>query len=360
MRNLIATLLAAVIISGCSSGKEASGNISFSRTDFMETKELKDAEEIVIDSLLYPASFRIINDSILVASNQPICEYMLEFYSLNTLKPIARMIQKGNGPDDMLSCYLNLHSSESPCFSLADGNMKKCYHVNIDTLLAYNKLKPLHSFRYSSEINPTTSVLEHDANTYIGCNMWYAPDKEYDNGIPEPLSFFKKNVDSQKTMADYKYFTAPVTGLLLLRNPKNGRVWAADKHRDRICIYNDSLQLISTLDGPDHFDISYEIAQSNSPVPFVTFTNKRDIHSYSDYFITDQYIYLLYEGTEHFNPMELSPVEVFKFDFSGHPLCNYKFDRYIYSISVNRDNTYLYCAARKNVKEPPVLLKYKL
>lgn len=361
MKSIVISFMLIIIMSSCSfENNKLSKDISFSRKDLTEVKELKNPEEIVIDSLLFPASFRVIKDSILVVNNQPMCEYMLEFYSLNTFKPLAQMIKKGNGPSDMLSCYLDMHSSENTTFHLMDGMTKKYYEVDLDTLLYYKKLNPVYSFGYSSEINPSTIVLDHNTDTYIGCNMWYSPEEKFCNGISMPLSVFSKNVDNKKPMTDFKYFTAPVTGLLLFKNPQNGLIWAADKHRDRICIYNDSLQLLSTIDGPDHFEMSYETVQSNSPVPFVTFTDKRDIRGYSDYFITDKYIYLVYEGNEYFEPMELSPVEVFKFDFDGNIVCNYRFDRYVYSISVDKNNNYLYCASRKNLQEPPTILKYKL
>ncbi len=360
MKNFAISFLVFLVMNSCSFENKVSKNLSISRDNLTEIKELYSPKEIVIDSLLYPASFRVVKDSILVVNNQPMCDYLLEFYSLKSCKPLAQMVRKGNGPDDMLSCYLDLHTSESTSFYLMDGMAAKYYKVDLDTLLSYKRLKPMSSFGYSSEINPSTFVLDYDTDTYIGCNMWYSPDKKYSNDISSPLSAFSKNVDNKKPMTDYKYFTASVTGLILFKNPQTGYIWAADMHRDQICIYNDSLRLLSTIDGPDHLEVSYEIAQSNSPVPFVTFTNERDVRGYSDYFITNRFIYLLYEGNEHFDPMNLSPVEILKFDLDGNLLCDYKFDRYIYSISVDHTDTYLYCGSRKNLQDPPVLLKYKL
>lgn len=87
---------------------------------------LDKVQEIVIDSLLYPASFRVMNDTLLVVSNQPICDYQLEVYSLNTLRPVAQLIRKGNGPGEMLSCAANLHSGLTPEFYLTDGMMQTC------------------------------------------------------------------------------------------------------------------------------------------------------------------------------------------------------------------------------------------
>ena len=86
--------VAALLCSCSKSGNEVNGNVEFSREDFKETKELQNPEEIVIDDLLYPASFRVMDDSVLVVGNQWVCEYMLELYSLNTLKPISWILME--------------------------------------------------------------------------------------------------------------------------------------------------------------------------------------------------------------------------------------------------------------------------
>ena len=63
---------------------------------------------------------------------------------------------------------------------------------------------------------------------------------------------------------------------------------------------------------------------------------------YTDYYI-DKHIYLVYEGNKHFD-MKISPVEIFKLDFTDL-LYNYKPDRYVYSISINKKEDTLYCAS---------------
>ena len=133
-KNLIA-VIAAAFLSSCTPQKEVAGDVSFSREDFQTTKELSNPQEIAIDSLLNPAGFRVMNDSVLVVVNQPNCEFLLELYSLNTLQPLAQLITKGNGPGEMFSCALGLHSNASDNFYLQDSNSKTCYIVDLKTLL---------------------------------------------------------------------------------------------------------------------------------------------------------------------------------------------------------------------------------
>ena len=76
MKSIVISCMLIIIMSSCSfENNKLSKNISFSRKDLTEVKELKKPEEIVIDSLLFPASFRVIKDSILVVNNQPMCDY---------------------------------------------------------------------------------------------------------------------------------------------------------------------------------------------------------------------------------------------------------------------------------------------
>lgn len=366
MKNIISyatciSVFTTCMVVGCNNNHDFQDNVYFVRDNFAETKIMSDPEIISIDSLLYPASFKVINDSLLVVGNQPVCEYLLEIYSLKSHQQLAKHITKGNGPGEMLSCAVDLHTNTGNSFYLQDYNSHTYYLTNIDTLLNGKRFSPLSSFRYSSDVLINSQLLVFDNDTYLGCNMWYSPEPSFDNGKSSPISFYRKGEETNTDQTSYKFFTAPVNGMLLWKDSKNaGQLWSADMHSDRICIYDDSLKVKRTIVGPDNFELSYEKVQSNTPLAFITFTDKRDVRTYADYFITSEHIYLLYVGTEFFDPIKLPDVEVFKLDFDGNLLCNYKFDRYIYSISIDKSEKFLYCASRENVKEVPVFLKYEL
>ena len=146
-KNLIA-VIAAAFLSSCTPQKEVAGDVSFSREDFQTTKELSNPQEIAIDSLLNPAGFRVMNDSVLVVVNQTNCEFLLDLYSLNTLQPLAQLITKGNGPGEMFSCALGLHSNASDNFYLQDSNSKTCYIVDLKTLLNSRRFVPDEQVKY--------------------------------------------------------------------------------------------------------------------------------------------------------------------------------------------------------------------
>lgn len=56
---ILCAVLSVIMLAGsCTSTQEPEGERVFTRFDFKETKMLDKVQEIVIDSLLYPASFR--------------------------------------------------------------------------------------------------------------------------------------------------------------------------------------------------------------------------------------------------------------------------------------------------------------
>lgn len=360
MKKLYYYFCVAALLCSCSrTGNEVNCNVEFSREDFTETRELQNPEEIVIDNLLYPASFRVMDDSVLVVGNQPVCEYMLELYSLNTLKPIKQLITKGNGPGEMLSGSLCLHTNRNVPFYIQDSNANMCYIVDMKSLNDNSKFTPSDKFRYSSEILNTTDVCLLDDKRYVAYHMWFLDDKNFSK-VDSPLAYYAFNDNSNKGHNDFPYFVASVNGARLFVNPKTKHVWTVDLHRDVINVYNDSLKQIASIKGPDNLTPSYTKLPINAPVAFVGFENGKNYASYVDYYLTDKHVYLVYQGTSQFNPMDLTPVEIFKLDFDGNLLCNYKVDRYVYSISVDSKEEYLYCASRTSVEEPPAILKYKL
>ena len=360
MKKVLIILLIIFVAVSCTQQKSSFDRVVFSREDFGNQIYLDNPYEIVIDSLLNPANFIVMNDSVLVVGNQDNCEYLLEIYSLNTRQLLARFITKGSGPNEMSACAVNIHSNASAEFHLQDINTKLYYTVNLDSILKNNRLQILSKFKYSSDILSTMDLCLLDSVRYIGYNMWYLNSDKYDNHISSPLHVYMKNEESKKGINEYDYFVASVNGAYCFKNPVTNHIWAADMHSDIIRIYDDSLNQIRSIEGPDNFKPQYIQKQSNAPINFVVFADDFDYRTYSDYFVTDKYIYLVYEGNKYFDIKDLKPVEIFKLDFDGNLICNYKFDRYVYSISVDKSERYLYCASRKSVMEPPIILKYTL
>lgn len=358
---LIVLLIIVVVATSCTQQKESANKVVFSRENFENHITLDRPYEIVIDSLLNPLNFIVMNDSVLVVGNQDNCEYLLEIYSLNTLQSLAHFVSKGSGPSEMSACAVNIHSNTNTEFYLQDINTQLYYTVNLDSILKNNKLQIFSKFKYSSEVLNTVDLCLLDSTHYIGYNMWYLDNEKYGNQISSPLHIYKKNEDPQQVgINKFDYFVASVNGAHLFKNPLTKEIWAVDMHSDIIRIYDDSLNQIRSLEGPDNFEPEYTQKQSNAPINFVSFANDYNYRTYSDYFVTNKHIFLVYEGNKYFDFQDLKPVEIFKLDFKGNFICHYKLDRYVYSISVDKSEKYLYCASRTSVMEPPVILRYEL
>lgn len=358
-----------VIIGGCNSKEKDNAVVNFTRDNFKQQVTLSNPEEIILEETLDdPTAFFLMHDSVVIVQNQTHCDYMIELFSLNSKKQLAQLATKGNGPDEFKSCFCFVHSNDDPLFYLKDDEVYSYMTVNLDSTLQSKKLNIQQRFQYNQELHYYVEICPVDNNHYVGYHMWYLNDSTYNNNIPNALTKYamdEKTDESnsmQAAMTKYKYFVASVNDVHLFMNPSNKQIWMADAHRDKIEIYNDSLHVVKTLSGPDNYNIKYCLPKSNSPIPFVGFEGEKSYRSYSNWTFTDKHVYIIYEGLNggEYNIENLQPVEVFKFDWDGNLLCNYKLDRYVTTLSVDSKEKYLYCTSRKSFKDTAQFIRYKL
>lgn len=357
-------IILAILVTSCRfshSNIDHSVSQRFSREDFVIEKQLVDPEEIIIENLLNPVCYNVIKDSLIVVVNQSNCKYFLEIYSLNNRELIASYITKGNGPGEMVDCDCFFPNSTSSLFYVRDMYKNILYITNLDSLLYFKSFAYTRKFKFSDDLYMNSEICIINDSQYIGYNMWYLDDSTYNNKV-SPISVY--SIDSLNTNSNKinsaSYLVAPVTGAHLLLNPKSGNVWMADIHRDKISIFNDSLHLIKTLIGPDFIESKYSAIQGNAPWPIINFSDGNEPRAYSGYTITDENIYFIYEGTKQYDREHLTPVEVFKIGLDGSLKCNYKLDRNIFNISVDKNETYLYGTSKNQDTGERILVKYKL
>ena len=348
---------------GCKPSKlndGASVTVTFGREDFVRQQELHNPTEIVFDSLLNPTAFYLMYDTLVVVQNQPNCDYLIEMYSLTTRERVGKFAPKGGGPDDYLSCLCFVRSGSDSVINLIDQQLEICHIVQVSSSIATERLQERKRFRYNPEIHPYSDICIPNDTHYIGYNMWYLNSPKYNNHVPAIKRYAIE--DQQNSRIEHAYFVASVNNARLAVSPITGEIWLLDSHQDKISIYNDSLQIVKILSGPDGYRIFYSDIQTNIPTPFVTFADNKMYRSYTNYTCTDKHIYVIYEGVNgtNFNPEDLKPVEVLKFDWMGNLLCIYKIDRYIYTISVDSREEYLYCTARTSYLDEAYFFKYKL
>jgi len=364
MKKNLLVLSLLLLAAGCRSGKDSDLVLAFSRNDFKQHIELTDPEIIEVDgnrdTITDPTVFYLLHDSLLVVQNQPNCIELLNIYSLNdTQRPIYSVL-RGQGPNEMLSCICYVTSNTIPEFYLQDMDSKIYYTVNADSILKNNKITLQDRFEYAKDLHPLSNICLLDNDRYIGYSYWYVDDPAYDNGVPALSIYSKKDSYERLDFNKMNYFVAPVSGAQIFVNPATGQIWEMQMHRDRIRIFDDSLKLCRQIDGPDHMNVHYKSMKRDIPMPFVGFDNEKELRSYSYFTLTDKHIYVIYIGSKDYDMRKLEPVEVFKFDFEGNFICDYKLDRHIYTISVDRKEEYLYGTSRSSVESEAVLVKYKL
>lgn len=358
---LLVTIGATIIFNSCKFQEDKTNQIHYTRQDFKKQKTLSNPEIITLPEVLNPASLYLIQDSIIVIQNQPDCDYLLEIYSINNLtSPLIQLAPKGNGPEDMLSCYCYIHTNTQPEFYLEDGHKNHYYTVNIDSILKNKKLSLSAAFKYNPNKHPSSEICSLDKSHYITYNMWYLDSSQFNNNVPKLEISSTNETERRIEMGEKPYFVGAVNGAHLFKNPKTHDIWSADIHQDKIDIYDDSLNLKRVLYGPDHFQPKYVRKESNAPIAFIGFDYNKEYKTYSNFFITDKHIYLIYEGNENYNPDHLEPVEIFKLDFDGNLLCNYKLDRYLYTISIDKAEKYLYGSSRNAIQDETFFVRYKL
>ena len=345
--------------------------VHFSREDFKQQVLLVNPEEIVLyDSLdiVNPVSFFLLQDTLLLVQNQPRMPFALELFSLHNLQSIAQLAPMGRGPGEFLTCtYMGCSVDQSKIY-LQDRQTHSFYKVDLDRTIENKKIEVEQQFYYDPEIHPyTPSLVMLDSCHYTGYNMWYLDDTQFNNKVPALTKYHinPPQIESSDNLDDpfmgHSYFVGPVNGARLVLTPDKEKIWLLDYRRDRIEIYNDSLVLLKTIHGPDHYKVQY-VSQNaeDTSIQMIVFAEGKEYMAYTDYAYNHEHIYIVYVGTDSYQIDNLPSVEIFKLDWDGNMLCNYKLDRFLYSISVDSKEEYLYGTSRKSFYEDPQFIRYTI
>lgn len=354
---LLLLFLGSAAFVSCNRVAEKQEDVKLTMEEYNKNQTSIKSETIQMkDSLCDPTIYQLVRDSLILVFNQPHCDYLMEFYSLNSGKIVAQVAHVGQGPDELNSCTFLERMGDSILY-VRDQSF--CYKLSIDRMLKTGRLSPLAKFKLSPDAHTNAEICMLGDSKYVAYNIWYLDNTQYNNKVPM-LNIYNINDESGHSMGELPYFVAPVNGAHLFRVPQTGRIWVADMHKDKIEIKDDSLKTVRTIEGPDYFAPKYKLADSSAPIKFVSFQGDKECRAYSSFCVTSRHVYLVYEGNEKFDMEHLQPVKISKFDLDGNFICSYKTDRYILSISVDKDEKYLYATSRTSAQSQAVFVKYKL
>ena len=340
---------------GCSFS-EKNNTEEFTHSDFAKTVELK-GTQVSFDALVNPYEGYLVNDTLLLVSNMdPAQKEKIKIISLNDGKLISSFAQEGHADNELISCNIRYFSPQSPFFYVEDIVQRKYWICSLDSLFDHKK-SIVTSFYYSRDV---MSIYPLDS-TYVGFNFWYLNHDKYNNDIYSPISEYKIGQKREKTRSPaFKYFVANVTGATMARNPHNGDIWVAYNHDNVIQIYDKNMNLKKQMNGPDQIENKYQ-KKTIKKQEYVFFSKEAYVSCYYMSVSTPKHVYILYENINGGGiPLQPKPVEVFKLDWDGHLLCNYKLDRHAYTISIDSKELCLYATCINNTNQEVQIVKYDL
>ena len=339
---------------------------NFYLEDFPDFEYCKvDSIEIESPTSIY---FNLVRDSLVVVTCDGTEGHFIEIHNLNHRNDVIKSVFKGIGEGvfvDARAVFDDMNNSNS--FRVIDMIDNCLAEINIDTLLKYREKFQVKKIFFPG-IADIFNVCVYDKKNFIAQNIYYSNDNEYDNKEDRFL-FVKRNEynvlkDIRNYSSKYKYWVANTNRVVMFANEHQNRLWCAFSYVDQIDIYSkDTLQLLYSFRGPQHFDVKYVCNEAGQDLPVVSIWG--DHYAYKSAITTDSCVYLLFGNRTYMVGKEVPDTipeksEVYKFDWNGKPLKRYILDRYAYKMTMDSKGEYFYCTADKIHSQPSKLIRYKL
>ena len=333
----------------------------FVRDNFKSTTKLT-GQVMNFNASLHPLNYTIIKDTLLFVTNWEGKPFYVEVYNLKSMQNICSIARRGKGPNEFLSCDLNYRTNDTNYFYIYDI-VKQCVaKFDIDSVLAKGELYAPQQIKLPRYTN---DVAFADQEEIIGYNNSYFEKGKLTNNVKQifTLSEARNANDSIVDVAHFKYlsanvkyFSANVSGGYILVAPSEDKIWVVNRYTDKIDIYNKRLEFSKSLVGPDIIKPEYKIHDNQ-----ISFKGKY-YRAYMSGFFTKAAVYLIYIGVDGVpnDKNYRKPVEIFKFSWAGELLYRYELDKYLFTISIDKDEKRLYGTHFNSPREYPQLIRYDL
>jgi len=299
----------------------------FSYKDFGNPIELK-GEILPAETLWKPVRI-FFSDSVFLVVDNSYGDYFVLIYD-RELNQIAEQVPKGIGPNESIICWnLQITAGDIWAFDPQTNKMK-----------AYRK----GDFLTKSHLVPHNTVTfkeQHIAMALLSNTNFVG----YGGTIDHVLNLYDTN--GKKIINKYASYPKLSAGknktnmekILLFEN----RIFYSEKHKkivvlyiytDLIDIYDEDLNLLSRIHGPDRFFPA--LTSDGSPT-------RETRRAYNIGHLTSDEIWVLYDG-EYYpaQPPDIYPNKMFIFDFSGKPLRFYNLEYPLHSFCIDEENRVIY------------------
>ena len=323
-------LIILTLLVGCTQN-EIEDAVHISLNDFGNPIEMK-GEVLPAENLWKPMKV-FFSDSVLIVIDISYGDHFVLIYD-RELNQIAEQVPKGLGPNESIVCW-NIQIIENDIW-VFDSDKRQMMIYPKDDFLTKSHIIPHSTVTFSENLLEMVTISNQN---FVGQSFTSA-----ENGLSfwDPTGIINKN----------KYATYPklstggsknnIEMLSLFQNniyysEKQKKIVALYKYTDLLEIYDDSLNLLARIYGPDLF----------LPVLNPNATPNRETKAAYDYgFLTSDEIWVLYWGDFYSNtvkpPRVIYPHKMFVFDFSGKPLRAYNLEYPLHFFCIDEENRIIY------------------
>lgn len=313
----------------CSS-KQYDGITYFDWDDFPEPMFLEGDSVEFDDILMKPTRIAIVDSFILMKNSN--VERFFHIYNLKTKQKVGERIPFGIGPDEMLDpMWVFMPDS---CLGVFDRNKKKMHIYSKSQFLNSDKTFPIRQFVFDELlINPifisgkgvVSSTLESEDNKFVIVGL---------DG--EKIAYFGEFPEYYKDMTVLEKNIALMGDMAV--KPDFSRWVMSHKATDMIEIYDNNLNLLKRIQGPDN--ILPELREMSEGI-------RRSSDSRECYFfpvVTDDYVYVLYDGRVYDveSPTRYLRNKLLVFDWEGNPVKYYQLSKPIFHFDIDEEQQMLY------------------
>lgn len=305
----------------------------------------------IFDEFIYAQRFRVYRDSILIVQNKRHTDgYFVEFCNLHTNKKIAALYKLGNGPEEMLSAWVEMNGDTLYVNDFIKGQLAI---VNLDSLLKDSTYKAL-PVRHLVSGGLLTSVPYNDGFLLENPNHFVDEDLGINQNAPRFIVTDGKTPYVEKRRYEYYTRNVAVDGCIITNYSKD-RIVYAYMGKSVLEIYNRNLNLRQVVKGPVDLKAKYTIGGDYCE-PNEIHYNGSVPYAYLNYYADNDFIYLSYAGDYMLRGMGMKdlPGWIFKFNWDGALIGCYQVGSNVRAISKCGNVLYVTVLNKEDV---PILLK---
>lgn len=357
-KSLLYLTSASILLHACSfsDNDEFVEEVNFTRKSFDSISNVN-MEVLSFDKPLDPALFYVIKDSLILVRNWQARPYYLAFYNMKNKELMFEFVKRGRGPNEWLSASVSYNSNFDNGFVLRDIHTNEAAIFNIDSLLMFKaSYSPQ---RYKIPDFTKGDIVVIDSCDWLCFNLYHTGFMNFRNKVKSCLYPINvcNNQDFDDEIRENKYFTHNVAGGFIAVSPDKSRILVFYEHLNMIEVFNNNIELIKRLRGPEAFKPELKIIDIETN--FVGFDKRTQ--TFGHCFYNQKFIYVIYKGIDGLE--KKMPTEVFKLNWNGDFLHRYILsdgnDIELQNLFIDLKDEYLYGTVSDS-KNYPQLVRFKL